>query len=139
MEATDAAVRSKYDDTLDADSTLPPVWSPNTLGARSSIRVAGDVTPTIVSVSVPETSDGTYGVGEEIDLEVLFTTRVFVRDSITLPYLLVEIGDERRGEAKVRRRGWLFFFKFVYRMYTRVFGGNQRDQGGEVWKLFGFL
>lgn len=97
-------MRSKYDDTLEADSTLPPAWSPDTLGARSSIRVAGHVTPTIVSVSVPGTADGTYGVGEEIDLEVLFTTRVFVRDSITLPYLLVGIGDERRGEAHVRRR-----------------------------------
>lgn len=97
-------MRSKHDDTLDADSTLPPVWSPDTLGARSSIHVAGHVTPTILSVVVAGMADGTYGVGEEIDLKVLFTTRVFVRDSITLPYLLVEIGDERRGKAHVRRR-----------------------------------
>ena len=102
-EATDAAVRSKYDDTIDADPTLPPVWSPDTLGARSLIRIAGDVTPTVESVSAPGTpGGGTYGVGEIIDIEVLFTTRIFVKDSISLPYLLVETGDERGGEAQVR-------------------------------------
>ena len=94
-----------HDDAVDADPTLPPVWSPDTLGARSSIRVAGDVIPTIVSVSVPELPDGVYGIGQDIDLEVLFTTRVFVKNSITLPYLLVETGAERREEAQARPRG----------------------------------
>ena len=104
-EATDAAVRSKYDDTIDADPTLPPVWSLDTLGARSWIRIAGDVTPTVESVSAPGTPSGTYGVGEIIDIEVLFTTRVFIKDSISLPYLLVEAGDEQGGEAQVRLQG----------------------------------
>lgn len=100
-EATDAAVRSKYDSAIDADPTLPPVWSLDTLGARSSIRIAGDITPTIVSVSASGTPEGTYGVGEVIDVEVMFTTRVFVKDSISLPYLLVEVGGEEGGEVRV--------------------------------------
>lgn len=99
-EASDAAVRSKYDVTIDADPTLPPVWSPDTLGARKLIQIAGDVTPTIHSVSASKTPDGTFGVGEAIDLEVLFTTRVFVKDSLSLPYLLVETGDDRSGDAQ---------------------------------------
>lgn len=98
VEASDAAVRSKYDDAVDADPTLPAVWSPDNLGARKSIKIAGDVTPTIEAVSAPGTPSGTYGVGETIDLEVVFTTRVFVKDSVSLPYLLVEAGDERGGE-----------------------------------------
>lgn len=107
-----AAVRSKYDENIDADPTLPPVWSQDTLAARVSVEIAGDVTPTVVSVSCPLTPGGdtAYGVGEAIDLEVLFTTRVFVKDSVSLPHLLVETGEERRGEAKVRwenrREGW---------------------------------
>lgn len=102
-----AAVRSKYDEEVDADPTLPPVWSGDTLGARVSVEIAGDVTPTAVSVSCPLTPDGgtAYGVGETIDLDVLFTTRVFVKDSLSKPHLLVETGEERRGDAKVRREG----------------------------------
>lgn len=103
-----SAVRSKYDETVDADPTLPPVWSPDTLGARGSITIAGDVTPTVVSVSCPLTpggGDNAYGVGETIDLEVLFTTRIFVKNSLSLPYVLVETGEERRGEAQVRTGG----------------------------------
>lgn len=102
-----AAVRSKYDDDIDADPTLPPVWSQDTLAARVSVEIAGDVTPTVVSVSCPLTPGGdtSYGVGENIDLDVLFTTRVFVKDSVSKPYLLVETGEERRGEAKVGREG----------------------------------
>lgn len=97
-----SAVRSKYDEDIDADPTLPPVWSPDTLGARVSITIAGDVTPTVVSVSCPLTPGGVaYGVGEVIDLEVLFTTRVYVKNSISLPYLLVETGEDRRGDAQV--------------------------------------
>lgn len=101
-----SAIRSKYDEAIDADPTLPPVWSPDTLGARVSIAIAGDVTPTVVSVSCPLTPGGggiSYGVGEVIDLEVLFSTRIFVKNSLSLPYLLVETGEERRGEARVRR------------------------------------
>lgn len=98
-------MRSKYDDTIDADPTLPSVWSADTLGARASIQVAGDVTPTVISVSAPGTPDGTYGVGESIDLEVLFSTRVYVKDSVTVPYLLVQAGDERSGEAKASMGG----------------------------------
>lgn len=104
-EAMGAAVRSKYDEAVDADPTLPAVWSPDTLGARSSIRIAGDVTPTVVSVSAPGTRNGTYGVGEVIDMEVLFTTRVYVKDSFSLPYLLVEVGNERSGDAQVSHMG----------------------------------
>lgn len=102
-----AAVRSKYDEEIDADPTLPPVWSQDTLGARVSVEIAGDVTPTAVSVSCPLTPGGdiAYGVGETIDLEVLFTTRIFVKDSLSLPHLLVETGEDRRGEARVRRKG----------------------------------
>lgn len=44
-----------------------------------------------------------YGVGEIIDVEVLFTTRIYVKNSLSLPYLLVETGEEGRGEAQVRR------------------------------------
>lgn len=105
--STFSAVRSKYDETVDADPTLPPVWSGDTLGARVSIRIAGDSTPTTVSVSCPLTPGGetvSYGVGEIIDLEVLFTTRIFVKNSLSLPYLLVEVGEERRGEAQVLHR-----------------------------------
>ncbi|CAM9804617.1 unnamed protein product, partial [Scytosiphon promiscuus] len=101
--ATFSAVRSKYDETVDADPTLPPVWSGDTLGSRVSITIAGDATPTAVSVSCPLTPGSTtasYGVGETIDLEVLFTTRVFVKNSLSLPHLLVEVGEERRGEAQ---------------------------------------
>lgn len=99
-----AAVRSKYDEDIDADPTLPPVWSGDNLAARVSVEIAGDVTPTAVSVSCPLTPGGdTYGVGETIDLDVLFTTRVFVKDSVSKPHLLVETGEERRGDAKVRR------------------------------------
>lgn len=104
-----SAVRSKYDETVDADPTLPPVWSGDTLGARATIRIAGDVTPTVVSVSCPLTPGGdavSYGVGESIDLEVVFTTRVFVKNSLSLPHLLVETGEDRRGEAKVTMR-WM--------------------------------
>lgn len=100
-----AAVRSKYDEDIDADPTLPPVWSGDNLAARVSVEIAGDVTPTAVSVSCPLTPGGdTYGVGETIDLDVLFTTRVFVKDSVSKPHLLVETGEERRGEAKVGRK-----------------------------------
>lgn len=100
-----AAVRSKYDEEIDADPTLPPVWSQDTLAARVSVEIAGDVTPSVVSVSCPLTPGGntSYGVGETIDLDVLFTTRVFVKDSVSKPHLLVEAGEERRGEAQVRR------------------------------------
>lgn len=99
-----SSVRSKYDETIDADPILPPVWSSDTLAARATIVIAGDVTPTVVSVSCPLTpgSGTAYGVGEAIDLEVLFTTRIFVKDSVSLPHLLVETGEERRGVAQVR-------------------------------------
>lgn len=102
--SSESYVRSKYDETIDADPELPPVWSADTLAARVTVVIAGDVTPTVVSVSCPLTPGGdTYGVGEEIDLEVVFTTRIFVKDSVSLPYLLVETGEERRGEAQVRQ------------------------------------
>lgn len=101
-EENASSVRSKYDEDIDADPTLPPVWSPDTLGARVSITIAGDITPTVVSVSCPLTPGGvSYGVGEVIDLEVLFTTRVYVKNSISFPYLLVETGEDRRGDAQV--------------------------------------
>lgn len=106
-EAVDSAVRSKYDDTIDADPTLPPVWSPDTLGARTSIQISGDSVPTVLSVSAPGTVNGTtYGVGEEIDLEVVFSTRVFVKDSHSLPYVLVEAGEGTSGEAQVGKMGY---------------------------------
>lgn len=94
-------MRSLYDEAVDADPTLPEVWSPDTLGRRKSIAVAGDVMPTILGVSAPGTPSGTYGVGEVIDLEVAFSTRIFVKDSYTRPFLLLEVGDQRNGEAKV--------------------------------------
>lgn len=96
-----AAVRSLYDEAIDADPTLPEVWSPDTLGARKSIIIAGDAIPTALTACVPGTENGTYGVGESIDIEVLFSTRVYVKDSYSLPYLLIEAGDDREGEAKV--------------------------------------
>lgn len=106
-EAVDSAVRSKYDDTIDADPTLPPVWSPDTLGARTSIQISGDSVPTVMSVSAPGTVNGTtYGVGEEIDLEVVFSTRIFVKDSHSLPYVLVEAGEGTSGEAQVGEVGY---------------------------------
>lgn len=96
-----SAVRSKYDESIDADPTLPAVWSPDTLGARASLKIAGNAVSTAISVSAPKTPNGTYGVGEVIDVEVLFSTRIFVKDSHSMPYVLVETGDERAGEAKV--------------------------------------
>lgn len=105
-EASDAAVRSKYDKMVDADPTLPAVWLPDTLGARKSIMIAGDVTPTVKSITSKGTPNGTYGVGENIDLEVIFTTRIFVKNSLSLPYVLVEVGEERRGKAQVSSREW---------------------------------
>lgn len=105
-EAIDSAVRSKYDDTVDADPTLPPVWSPDTLGARTKIQISGDIVPTVLSVSAPGTVNGTtYGVGEEIDVEVAFSARIFVKDSHSLPYVLVEAGEGRSGEAQVGEMG----------------------------------
>ncbi len=103
--SSESYIRSKYDETVDADPDLPPVWSADTLAARVTVVIAGDITPTVVSVSCPLTPGGdiAYGVGDEIDLEVEFTTRIFVKDSVSLPYLLVETGEERRGEAQVRQ------------------------------------
>ncbi|CAM9188184.1 unnamed protein product, partial [Discosporangium mesarthrocarpum] len=95
-----AAVRSLYDPESDADPTLPAVWSADTLGARKRIIIAGNHIPSVISVSIPGTINGTYGVGEEIDFEVVFTARVFVKDSYTLPYLLVGAGGGRDREAK---------------------------------------
>ncbi|CAN0341849.1 unnamed protein product, partial [Hapterophycus canaliculatus] len=124
--STFSAVRSKYDETVDADPTLPPVWSGDTLGARASIRIAGDVTPTAVSVSCPLTPGGetaSYGVGETIDLEVLFTTRIFVKNSLSLPHLLVEVGEDRRGEAQASYLSGNMTDTLTFR-YTVVEGDN---------------
>lgn len=126
-----AAVRSKYDEDIDADPTLPPVWSQDTLGARVSVEISGDVTPTVVSVSCPQTPGGgiAYGVGETIDLEVLFTTRVYVKDSLSKPHLLVETGEERRGEAMVRRQsrraGWGVAFTSLSSLLSNQRLGNE--------------
>lgn len=86
---------------MDADPTLPPVWSGGTLSARASIQIAGDAIPAVLSVTAPNTYSGMYGVGEAIYIEVTFSTRVFVKSSHSLPYLLVEAGEDRTGEAKV--------------------------------------
>lgn len=96
-----AAVVSMYDESVDADPTLPAVWSGDTLGARASVRVSGDVVPKATGVSTPTTPNGTYGVGQEIDIEVFFTTPIFVKNSHTLPSLLVAASAARGGEAKV--------------------------------------
>lgn len=108
---------------MDADPTLPPVWSADTLGARASIQIAGEAVPTVMSVSVPNTTNGTYGVGEAIYLEVIFSTRVFVKKSHSLPYLLVEAGDDRAGEAKVCH------FKLPLAQYMEVWKLNSRHGG----------
>ncbi|CAM9396048.1 unnamed protein product, partial [Phaeothamnion confervicola] len=84
-----AAVFSASAPEVRAAAALPAVWTAGTIGARKDIAVSTDMP--VVLRTWTDTANGTYGVGESIDVHIVFSTPIYVRQSLALPYLRMGI------------------------------------------------
>jgi hypothetical protein len=93
----------------DADLTLPNPGASGSLGANKALVIDG-IVPSVVSIT-STTSNGTYGVGDEIDIVVTFNEAVTVGGGTTVLYL--ETGATDRFAYSLSGNGtatWTFEF-----------------------------
>ncbi|KAG5175930.1 hypothetical protein JKP88DRAFT_265606 [Tribonema minus] len=86
-----AAIKTAEDLDTDADTSMPETWSLSQLNDEAYIQVDTGI-PVVVDVST-DTPHGVYGVGEHIVLNVQFSKRVYVKRSISLPYMELPAGS----------------------------------------------
>lgn len=101
-----------------ADLTLPAPGAAGSLGANNSISIDG-VAATVMEVN-SATSDGTYGVGDVIDITVDFSKTINVEGT---PQLLLETGATDRTASYTGKTG----FNTLHFSYTVQAGDTTGD------------
>ncbi|KAL7998295.1 putative Galactose-binding-like domain superfamily, YHYH domain-containing protein [Plasmopara halstedii] len=97
----------------DADLSLPPVKSPNSLSGTRTIAIK-TTRPRVLQLNFL-TPDGTYYPGDTVSIEILFSLPVVVLES---PVLLLETGGESPMQATFESGNGTSTLTFVYTVYV---------------------